>query len=55
MKIGKTIIVVDVPIPAELMPLFAPRKPQKEREKKSPPAPAPVPALAPRETEKVER
>ena len=56
MRIGKTIIVIDMPIPAELMPLFAPRKPQTEEERdKSPRSPARVPASAPRETEKVEK
>jgi hypothetical protein len=61
MNLGRTITTVEIPIPAELAPLrFVPRKPQpkekkEKREKKSPPAPAPVPALAPRETEKVEK
>ena len=56
MNLGKTIIVIDVPIPAEFMPLFAPRTPETEKEREgSPRTPARVPASAPRETEKVEK
>ena len=55
MNLGRTITTVEISIPAELMPLFAPRKPQteKEREKQSPREPKRVPA--PRETEKIEK
>jgi len=54
MNIGKTIVVIDVPIPAEIAPLrFAPpRTTETEKERKeSPRAPAQAPASVPAEVE----
>ena len=52
MRIGKTIVVIDVPIPAEIAPLrFAPpRAPEKER-KEAPRAPAQAPVSVPAKVE----
>lgn len=55
MRIGKTIVVIDVPIPAELAPLrFAPPASATEKERKeSPriPAQAPAPVAVPAKVE----
>lgn len=61
MRIGKTIIVIDVPIPAEIAPLrFAPpRKTETEKERdrspRTPPTQVPIPVSVPTEPEKVDR
>lgn len=59
MRIGKTIVVLDVPIPAEIAPLrFAPRAPITEKERKerkeAPRTPTQVPDPVPAKVEKVE-
>jgi len=55
MRIGKTIIVIDVPIPAEIAPLrFAPpRKTEGDERDRSPRTPIQTP-IPVKETEKVE-
>ena len=48
MDIGKTVIVIEVPIPTEMMPLFDPRRSVKPDTKKEPaPLVAPPPAKTP--------